>query len=86
MASIRQKDNAYRLLQCLVVDVRPLRVEERAELLVFDFQASSSGGIPNLKADWRGDDHEEAVLSTCSSLITIVRDGDSGWCNSLTFW
>ena len=72
-----QKDDAYRLLQCLVVAVRPLRVEELAELLAFDFQASSSGGIPNLKADWRWDDHEEAVLSTCSSLITIVRDGDS---------
>ena len=72
-----QKDDAYRLLQCLVVAVRPLRVEELAELLAFDFEASSSGGIPNLRADWRWDDHEEAVLSTCSSLITIVRDGDS---------
>ena len=72
-----QKDDAYRLLQCLVVAVRPLQVEELAELLAFDFQASSSGGIPNLKADWRWDDHEEAVLSTCSSLITVVRDGDS---------
>jgi ankyrin repeat protein len=54
--------------------VRPLRVEELAELLAFDFHASSPGGIPNLRADWRWDDHEEAVLSTCSSLITIVRD------------
>jgi hypothetical protein len=43
----------------------------------FDFQASSSGGIPNLKEDWRWDDQEEAVLSTCSSLIAIVRNGDS---------
>jgi ankyrin repeat protein len=72
-----QKDDAYRLLQCLAVAVRPLRVGELAELLAFDFQATSSGGIPNLKADWRWDDHEEAVLSTCSSLITIVRNGDS---------
>jgi ankyrin repeat protein len=72
-----QKDDAYRLLQCLAVAVRPLHVEELAELLAFDFQSTSSGGIPNLKADWRWDDHEEAVLSTCSSLITIVRDGDS---------
>ncbi|KAH9060282.1 hypothetical protein EDB87DRAFT_1822166 [Lactarius vividus] len=38
-----QKDNAHRLLQCLAVAVRPLRVEELAELLAFDFQASSSG-------------------------------------------
>ena len=67
-----QKDNAHRLLQCLTVAVRPLLVEELAELLAFDFQASSEGGIPTLKDDWRWDDEEEAVLSTCSSLITII--------------
>ena len=72
-----QKDNAHRLLQCLTVAARPLRVEELAELLAFDFQASSSGGIPTLKEDWRWEDQEEAVLSTCSSLITIVPNGDS---------
>ncbi len=72
-----QKDDARRLLQCLTVAVRPLRVEELAELLAFDFQASSSGGIPKLKEDWRWDDEEEAVLSTCSSLIAIVPNGDS---------
>ena len=72
-----QKDDAHRLLQCLVVAVRPLRVEEVAELLAFDFQAPSSGGIPKLKDDWRWDDQEEAVLSTCSSLIAVVPDGDS---------
>ncbi|KAH9015338.1 hypothetical protein EDB85DRAFT_1875891 [Lactarius pseudohatsudake] len=72
-----QKDNARRLLQCLAVAVRPLRVEELAELLAFDFQGSSSGGIPKLKNDWRWDDQEEAVLSTCSSLIGIVPNGDS---------
>ena len=70
-----QKDNAHRLLQCLTVAVRPLLVEELAELLAFDFTASSRG-IPTLKEDWRWDDEEEAVLSTCSSLITIIpRDG-----------
>ena len=72
-----QKDNAHRLLQCLTVAVRPLRVEELAELLAFDFQASTEGGIPTLKEDWRWDDEEEAVLSTCSSLITIVPRGYS---------
>ena len=72
-----QKDNAHRLLQCLAVAIRPLRVEELAELLAFDFHASSSGGIPTLKEDWRWDDEEEAVLSTCSSLITIVRSDGS---------
>ena len=72
-----QKDNAHRLLQCLTVAVRPLLVEELAELLAFDFQASSSGGIPTLKEDWRWDNEEEAVLSTCSSLITIIPRDDS---------
>ena len=72
-----QRDNAHRLLQCLTVAVRPLRVEELAELLAFDFQASSVGGIPTLKEDWRWDDEEEAVLSTCSSLITIIPRDDT---------
>ena len=67
-----QRDNAHRLLQCLTVAVRPLLVEELAELLAFDFQASTEGGIPTLKEDWRWDDEEEAVLSICSSLITII--------------
>jgi ankyrin repeat protein len=72
-----QQDNAHRLLQCLSVAVRPLLVEELAELLAFDFQVTTSGGVPTLKEDWRWDDQEEAVLSTCSSLITIIRRGDS---------
>ncbi|KAF8264002.1 hypothetical protein EI94DRAFT_1665088 [Lactarius quietus] len=72
-----QKNNAHRLLQCLTVASRPLRVEELAELLAFDFQAPTSGGIPTLREDWRWDDEEEAVLSICSSLIAIVPNGDS---------
>jgi ankyrin repeat protein len=72
-----QKEDARRLLQCLTVAARPLRVEELAELLAFDFQATRDGGIPALREDWRWNDQEQAVLSTCSSLITIVRDGDS---------
>ena len=72
-----QKDNAHRLLQCLTVAVRPFLVEELAELLAFDFHASNSGGIPMFKEDWRWDDEEEAVLSTCSSLITIIPRDDS---------
>ena len=72
-----QKDHAHRLLQCLAVAVRPLRVEELAELLAFDFGASTRGEIPKLKLDWRWGDQEGAVLSTCSSLIIVVHDGDS---------
>ena len=72
-----QRDNAHRLLQCLTIAVRPLRVEELAELLAFDFQASTKRGIPTLKDHWRWDNEEEAVLSTCSSLITIISRDDS---------
>jgi ankyrin repeat protein len=70
-----QKDDTRRLLLCLAAAVRPLRVEELAELLAFDFQATGEQGIPKLKEDWRWDNQEEAVLSTCSSLIAIVRNG-----------
>jgi ankyrin repeat protein len=66
--------HAHRLLQCLVVAVRPLRVEELAEVLAFDF---NTGGMPKLNLSWRWEDQEEAVMSACSSLVTIVKDGDS---------
>ena len=72
-----QKNNAHRLLQCLTVAVRPLLVEELAELLAFDFHASTARGIPTLKEDWRWDDQEEAIRSTCSSLISIISRGNS---------
>jgi hypothetical protein len=57
-----------------VVAVRPLRVEELAEVLAFDF---NTGGMPKLNPGWRWEDQEEAVMSACSSLVTIVKDGDS---------
>ncbi len=66
--------HAHRLLQCLVVAVRPLQVEELAEVLAFDF---NTGGMPKLNPGWRWEDLEEAVMSACSSLVTIVKDGDS---------
>jgi ankyrin repeat protein len=72
-----QKEDARRLLQCLTVASRPLSVEELAELLAFDFRAMDERGIPTLRQDWRWNDQEQAVLSTCSSLIAIVRNGDS---------
>ena len=72
-----QRDDAHRLLQCLTVAARPLHVEEIAELLVFDFQTTSDGGVPTLREDWRWNDKELAVLSMCSSLIAIVRNENS---------
>jgi ankyrin repeat protein len=72
-----QKEDARRLLRCLTVAARPLQVDELAELLAFDFKAMDERGIPTLREDWRWNDREQAVLSTCSSLVTIVRNGDS---------
>jgi ankyrin repeat protein len=69
------REHARRLLQCLTVASRPLRVEELAEVLAIDFVAPAHGGIPQLNPNWRWPDHHQAVLSTCSSLITIVDDG-----------
>ena len=65
---------AHRLLQCLTVAVRPLRVEELAEVLAVDFGAT--GGIPKLKEDLRWEDQEQAVLSACSSLIAVIEGED----------
>jgi ankyrin repeat protein len=45
--------------------------------LAFDFQATSDQGIPTLREDWRWNDQELAVLLMCSSLIAVVRNGDS---------
>jgi ankyrin repeat protein len=66
--------HAHRLLQCLVAAVRPLEVKELAEVLAFDFNTE---GIPKLNLGWRWEDQEEAVMSACSSLVIIVKDGDS---------
>jgi len=67
------QEHAYRMLQCLVAAVRPLRVKELAEVLAFDFNAE---GIPKLNLAWRWEDQEEAVMSACSSLVIVVK-GDS---------
>ncbi|KAH9968064.1 hypothetical protein BC827DRAFT_1170013 [Russula dissimulans] len=71
------REHALRLLHCLTVAIRPLRVEELAEVLAVDFDAANRGGIPKLNPRWRWEDQHQAVLSTCSSLITTVDDGDS---------
>ncbi len=69
------RDHAQRLLQCLVVAIRPLRVGELAEVLAVDF--GDAEGIPRLNPGWRWEDQEQALLTSCSSLIGIVDSGDS---------
>ncbi len=67
------RDHARRLLHCLVVAVRPLQVQELADVLAIDFEED----ITRLNPNWRWEDEEQAVLSTCSSLVSIVAVGDS---------
>jgi ankyrin repeat protein len=69
------RDHARRVLQCLVVAIRPLGVEELAEVLAVDF--GDAEGIPKLKLNWRWGDQEQALLTSCSSLIAIVDTGGS---------
>jgi hypothetical protein len=65
------RDHALRILQCLVVATRPLLVEELAEVLAVDFDDAE--GMPKLNTNWRWEDQEQALLSSCSSLIAIVQ-------------
>lgn len=73
--SIANRKHARRLLQCLTAASQPLRVEELAEVLAVDFD--SEGTIPTLHEDWRWEDQERAVLSTCSSLVEVIASDDS---------
>jgi hypothetical protein len=69
------RDHARRVLQCLVVAIRPLRVEELAEVLAVNFD--NAEGIPKFNASWRWEDQEQALLAACSSFIAIVGTGRS---------
>jgi hypothetical protein len=44
--------HAHRLLQCLTVAIRPLCVDELAEILALDFDVAE-GATPKLNKDWR---------------------------------
>ena len=60
---------AHCLFQCVAVASCPLRVEELAEFLAFDFHA---GRVPTLLPDWRPEDPVGAVLSICPSLLAVI--------------
>ena len=69
------RDHARRILHCLAVAIRPLRVEELAEVRAIDVEGAK--GIPKLRPDWRWEDQEQELLALFSGLITIVRTGNS---------
>jgi hypothetical protein len=75
------RDHARRLLQCLVVAIRPISATELAEVLAVDFDDAE--GITKLKPDWQWEDEEQALITSCSSLITIVETRFPG-CATLT--
>ena len=68
--STNQGRHARRLLHCLAVAIRPLHVMELAEVLTFDLD-TFEGEIPRFHPEWRWENQEQAVLSACSSLVTI---------------
>src|SRR6266852_276524 len=61
--------HARRLYQCIVAAIRPLRVEELAEIFAIEFGPNE---VTNLEEGSRPDNPEEAVLSAVSSLISII--------------
>ena len=50
-------------------------MEELAEVLAVDFDDEE--GIPKMNANRRWEDEEQAILTSCSSLIAIVKSNDS---------
>lgn len=69
-----KRQHAHHLFQCLVAAIRPLRVEELAEIFTIKFDADSA---LRLMEGWRPENPEEAVLSTCSTLIAVIEDKGS---------
>jgi len=61
-----KQEYAHRLFQCLVASFRPLRVEELADVLATGEEGSE------YDIGLRPEDAQQALLSTCSSLITVV--------------
>jgi len=73
--SEKMRNDAHRIFQWLVVSSRPLGVQELAEVFAINFDEEMSG-IPEFEPSWRDPNAETAVLSACSTLITIVDGGD----------
>ena len=60
---------AQHLFQCLTVSICPLHVEELGEIFAVRFDKTA---LPTFNPNWRPVHASEAVLSACSSLISIV--------------
>ena len=69
----KMRKDAHRIFQWIMVSSRPLCVEELAEVFAINFDEEVSG-IPKFEPSWRDANAEKAVLSACSTLVTIVDD------------
>jgi ankyrin repeat protein len=69
-----KRQHAHHLFQCLVVAIRPLNVEELAELFAIEFDQVSG---PSLNEGWRPENPEHALLSACSTLIAVIENNGS---------
>ncbi|KAH9985052.1 hypothetical protein BJV74DRAFT_580313 [Russula compacta] len=69
-----KRQHADRLFQCLLAAIRPLYVEELAEIFAISFEGDVGA---NLMESWRAENAEDAVFSACSTLITVIEDSDS---------
>ena len=69
----RNQSHVRRLLQCMAVAIRPLRVDELVWILTFDYDEV----VAVLDADSRSEDQERKLISACPSFITIFNDNGS---------
>jgi hypothetical protein len=65
-----KREYAIRLLRCLAFSRWPLQVKELAEVIAVELDV---GSLPGLNVDLRPGDADEAVLSACSTLVTIIK-------------
>jgi len=65
----QRRQLAHRLFQCLVTAIRSFCVEELVEILAIEFDEETA---PHLIGDWWPENTEEAVLSACTTLISVV--------------
>ncbi len=69
----QKREHAHRLFQCLIASSRPLKVQELAEIFAIQFDSRIA---TRLEEGWRPEDAEGAVLSACSSLVSVVKVED----------
>ncbi|KAH9080600.1 hypothetical protein EDB83DRAFT_998212 [Lactarius deliciosus] len=70
----QKQEHAHRLFQCLIASIRPLKLEELAEIFTIQFDSKVATKV---EEGWRPEDAEDAVLSACSSLVSVVKVKDS---------